>query len=1378
MIKQFHAGYILSSIKESLKNHDDSIDFDNLLKHLSTFDIEFDFDEKNQINSIFSVLNNLISRGLPTFPSIFIENALIKKLKIGKRIISDKTGDITYRLYKKINEKLDLIYKSLFIVDQRIDKSYQPSLDFNSWEKHPGSEYEEIFYNNVLQKIFGEYSQQLIESQREISTILKFSGEKEEKFNKNLGEIKNSFYNQRVDFSFQFPNSSSFKNGLVIEIDGSQHNEPSQITLDKKRDEAVEKNGWDKTIRIKTSEIDNIESDKIESILNFLEHPYAKKIKENFENKIWEKEWGLKALQIALTPLSIARIQKTLIFLIENKALDLKAKKWNIAIIERDVPCGFLAIKDFKILVKNLFDLEGKRRQLPKINLKIYYTPEFTNCILNSNVKTELVNNPINNFRADVVLDLSILQRTGFSKIEKEFVNKVKYNKKVVIRSVHSIKINHTIKSAKPIKYKIPKEEQPKPLVYFLRNIFRKNAFLPGQVDILRRSLRFKDIIALLPTGAGKSLTYQLSALLQPGVVMIVDPLISLMRDQKENLKDFGIDSTVFINSSLRAIERNDASEKMVKGFYQFIFISPERLQIAKFRKYLSRMDETKFTYVVVDEAHCVSEWGHDFRTAYLRLGKNARKYCHTLVRKRNSEGELKDEVPIIALTGTASFDVLKDVKIELGFNINDESSIVRPLKYERKELEYRVIKTDDKKNSRSLPIKLLKETVADKKQEKLFEILNNLPNLKWDNGKYENLSEFFDQRLDYKNSGIVFCPHAKWIFGVKDIYYKFLNINKEFEDITSYYASKLSDEIELEKIQDQFKKDELLLLVSTNAFGMGIDKPNIRFTIHFNMPQSIESFYQEAGRAGRDKNKAYNFIIYSDTQIKEKFRDDEETHTVDKSFMLSFFYNSFRGEEKEKRILYNLFDKIAYPDKRKLDKLIELVEENFDEDIKFATWFKNGDRLYVNGPVYPKGYGYIDLNTEECKHQNIALKKILDNDTKAKNFVERVYQFLIKQKRLNNSNKNISFKKWILSRKSKDSIIGIEKTLNGMKLHIPTNIYIGFKNKDFQEVAEILGENDTAWDEDLVSEANGYAFKFDDFKQNLERVYYNKTNKELRFSPEQLTIIDQKYKSIRDKNDTFKAVYRLSIIGVIDDYEVDYKYKIITAKISKKTDEEYIENIKKYKAKYAIKDEINKVKQDILNTEGNTILQKCCNYLIDYVYETIAKKRKNAIDTMEDAIVNGFDNLDYFKSQINTYFDSKYLPELSSSFKENKIETVWYFISEAKDVDSLKHLEGACRRLLDDNPDSPILILLRSYSRFLLDINIEQTKLDFAKAWDLLKEQKNWSRNEYMKNFSKFYVYIIKFDKSMEGYLNPILLNEHKNWFKTFNKKIVKGVL
>jgi len=223
-------------------------------------------------------------------------------------------------------------------------------------------------------------------------------------------------------------------------------------------------------------------------------------------------------------------------------------------------------------------------------------------------------------------------------------------------------------------------QNQVKLLEKFVQDIFRKKGFRPGQVEILNRALQTKSVIGLLPTGSGKSLTYQLAVLLQPGMSIVVDPIKSLMKDQYEGLLNNKIDCCVYINSSLNQKERQLAIKRINNASVLFAFVSPERLQDDVFRKQLietSQINKNYFSYCIIDEAHCVSEWGHDFRTSYLRLGDNARNFCKTKSEK---------EIPFFALTATASYDVLADIQREL--KIEDENSIVRLEKLDRPELQ------------------------------------------------------------------------------------------------------------------------------------------------------------------------------------------------------------------------------------------------------------------------------------------------------------------------------------------------------------------------------------------------------------------------------------------------------------------------------------------------------------------------------------------------------------------------------------------------------------------------------------------------------------------------------------------------------------------
>jgi ATP-dependent DNA helicase RecQ len=238
-------------------------------------------------------------------------------------------------------------------------------------------------------------------------------------------------------------------------------------------------------------------------------------------------------------------------------------------------------------------------------------------------------------------------------------------------------------------------------LEYFLYTIFRYPKFKFLQVPIISKALQGKSCIGLLSTGGGKSLIFQLAGLLQPGITLIVNPIKSLMLDQFDELNKIKIDSARFINSKLSPVEKRKVQNRFENGEFLFTFVSPERFVIEEFRKVLASCERNKvyFSYVVIDEAHCVSEWGHDFRTAYLALGRNAMEHCKTKSGKK---------VPLLALTATASFDVLADIQRELKGKHEEDKVLEEDIidgvgKKIRHELNYKIVPVDIIEESRRL---------------------------------------------------------------------------------------------------------------------------------------------------------------------------------------------------------------------------------------------------------------------------------------------------------------------------------------------------------------------------------------------------------------------------------------------------------------------------------------------------------------------------------------------------------------------------------------------------------------------------------------------------------------------------------------------------
>lgn len=383
------------------------------------------------------------------------------------------------------------------------------------------------------------------------------------------------------------------------------------------------------------------------------------------------------------------------------------------------------------------------------------------------------------------------------------------------------------------------KEVLPQDVTYFLTYLFGHEELREGQFEAVSRAMTGKDAIVLLPTGHGKSAAFQLASMLMPGVTIVIDPILSLIDDQIDNLRKAGIDRAVGISSQIEDPDlRSDIIAAFGKGEYLFCYVAPERFQTSEFRNTLRTLTVgTPVALLAIDEAHCVSEWGHDFRTAYLNIGRTSREYC------RDQKGRVP---PLLALTGTASHAVLKDVQREL--QIEDFEAIITPRTFDRQELRFAVFR------SRSA-----------EKMDVLKGILK-----RWMPDRFGiDPQSFFEPSGGGTRSGIVFCPFVGTDFGVMEVSSR---LSGELQRPVGIYSGKpprnwarSRNWVEHKKATAHgFKNNAFPLLVATKSFGMGIDKPNIRYTVHFGIPVSIESFYQEAGRAGRDRRDAYCCVIVS----------------------------------------------------------------------------------------------------------------------------------------------------------------------------------------------------------------------------------------------------------------------------------------------------------------------------------------------------------------------------------------------------------------------------------------------------------------------------------------------------------------------------------
>lgn len=1360
MIYQQIAGFASDFLFELCNNNYQGIDWKNVLAFLSHFDIETN--EELRLDSCIpetAVLSNLISRGIPTKASLFVENELCRKINWTKAEINRKIGTIRYVLNASGTANSDNILRCLCVIDPRLHPKteIQDRLKFNiqTWERHPDPGAEDRFFYDVLPDIMGnEFILQLIEPQREIQNIIKFGYTENERFNIKYQNSLSDFYSQRVDFAVQFPRNTDMReNGMVIEIDGYQHEFPVQQNLDKLRDSTITQIGWQPTQRIRTTELNNIPQAIQENIRTYFNNPYSLLIKDNYLNPLFNGQEGLRALQLALSPIGVARIQKLILNLIDSNFLSLNQVKWNIAVVERDVPCADLAICDLVQQLRNLYKLEGFEKPIPEINIKLFNTNQFKDCELCHGLEYSELTKSMGElyFKADIVIDISLLQKRSFSELPNDFIVSLGNPKVFYIRSSYSPQKQREINCTKPIQYGSLLNENGyyiniKPIKYFIRNIFRKIGFRDGQIEILNRALKRKNVIALLPTGAGKSITYQLASLLQPGITLIIDPIKSLMKDQNDNLIDSGIDNTVFINSTIKETsERKNRIDKMVKGVFQFVFISPERLQIEEFREALLEMPnkEKYFSYCVIDEAHCVSEWGHDFRTAYLKLGANARKYCKT------SDGI---DIPILGLTGTASFDVLSDVRRELGLE-DDPESIVRPRSSERKELKFHVIQANQAVAGQTNWERW--RNYASAKNVSLLDLLMKMPSI------YNmSINEFYSRNSYNTYCGLVFCPHKDSNYGVKEVSNLIARTIQQLSNLTGMYAGAFGNDENgaelLAKTQDDFKKNTISLLVATKAFGMGIDKPNIRYTIHFNMPHSIEAFYQEAGRAGRDKNEAYCYILYTGLPMTSE-------ETIDNYLNLSFWNEAFKGEEKEKRIIFELLQQVTYPEKNKINEINELVSNEFPKlqiPIKLNNYFKgNVAWLYFNGPEYKQRIGYYNYQTDTIA---VDVDGMNADENVCKDIMNEIIKYLKENKPT-----DINLRSWLSQTELPDPKDGIERLLENMVINSSQIVLdVGFENNMVKLMSDLLISYNQIYNQNWVKNNISFCNDYSSFRKKINANISENDN--IRLS--------SFFKKIRTETDTYKAIYRLSIIGVIDEFSVDYKSRSIKIIFSKKHDTEYIRNLQNYISRYVSREKALQIPEEVLEREGQTVIQKCLGYLISFIYNNIARKRRQAINVMEEgcklAIEKGNKEFQQF---VNTYFDSKYYVQFSEFLNDYTIDQLFIFLLQTEGTkDNLLHLRGACDRLSIENPDNGMFCVLGATADLLLyDGGTKNVATEITKGWYLIKTNLKLSQKDFTASFSRYYEVVVGYNSIVKNHLNLEILRIHHKWVIDNSNKI-----
>ncbi len=458
------------------------------------------------------------------------------------------------------------------------------------------------------------------------------------------------------------------------------------------------------------------------------------------------------------------------------------------------------------------------------------------------------------------------------------------------------------------------------------------SSFRPMQEDIIQSAVDGNDTLALLPTGGGKSLCYQVPGMAMEGLCIVVSPLIALMKDQVQALRDKGI-KAVGIYHGLSKAEIDNAVDNCVYGDVKFLYMSPERLATDLIR---SRIVKMKVNLLAIDEAHCISQWGYDFRPPYLRIAEIRELIPHT---------------PLLALTATATRQVVTDIQDKLGFS----KPKVFQKSFERKNLAYVVFKEEDK-------------------LRKLLKVANNV------NG-----------------TGVVYVRNRKRTREIADWLMQ-QGISADF-----YHAG--LDSRERDARQDAWMKERTRVIVSTNAFGMGIDKPNVRFVVHMDLPDSPEAYFQEAGRGGRDGNKAYAILLFNQSDLIDLRKFHERSFPPLKDIKtiyncLGNYYQLAMGSGKDQSMP---FDMVAFANHYHMDPFLVFNALGFLEKEGYLAvsealsnpsrimFMVNNEALYrfqVANPRYDpfikvllRSYSGLFTEFSKIREQDIARRSGIDTE-------------------------------------------------------------------------------------------------------------------------------------------------------------------------------------------------------------------------------------------------------------------------------------------------------------------------------------------------------------------------------------------------------------
>ncbi len=1326
---QLQAGYFVNAIyKEFLKGKQKN-DVKKLLFHLSHFDLITDSDlTVNNPDGIVVTLNNLISRGLPTFASTFIEDRIATTFIKTKKVTEDNKFS-----YQFVNDELnEEIFRSLFIIDPRIKIDDLPAEFFKNKDTKQ-------FLKEFLPINIGEFFAQIAVKDRIAEDIFKNSDENTSFLGRDC-----EHNDEKFDLSFELPYKINQTRGLNIQFSSPKEELHTDFLGREKFLQKLSHIGWNSNVIV--TDLNNQDDENIQKIISFTFDDYFDNLRKNYSTPLYNSEYGLNAMQIALTPLAVARLQKTILSFILSGDLSLTAKEWNIAVIERDVPAAFLAVEDLQQHFKHLFQLEGKGRKLPKINLSIYYTDEFETAELNVLYQGEIA--PISEFpskkKFDLLIDLSILMRSAIDNTEITTNAKVKAK----IRSVSYLRKKRDFITAEPFPYVInfyentsktsdQKAEENRTiedLNFFFKNLFHRNKISFFQYRFLSKILSGKNSLCVVPNSEEKDILYKFATLLQPAVALIVTPLMSTLKQQFDELFEYQIDAASYYSASTQKIyDKYEALNKLKHGRSLYNYITPDRLHLPEFRNVLREMQQNNvaLSFVVVDEAHCASEWSHDFRPLYGTIPRNLE-----IIFGKNFK------TPFACLTEIASYDVVENIKYL--YNIDEEQ----------------VLKIDS--SFSQLNFKIYKDN---------FELKQTSPTI---------IQELLENKIKKHRDTI----ENKTVIISSDTSLAASNAQKDNLQVAEFQGTigdKLRTISTLKSRQSyrnlrSFNKGETDVLSAIFSVGIGV-KLNAKKLILSNIPTSIEHFIQTLGRLQNNEKIEVN-ILFSDQPISKTISEiefNDEGDLIEKEFSAeinieelsrrNIFRKLYGTAKKTNKILHEIMDTVTYPTESIGDILVRRIRYSYDMWVRLESQpQENPVKLYVYDDQ-DDILGFIDFEKDEINNTAHASKRDIADQILA--FLKFDIEKIVSS--------GIEIFQILDDEISMSPTTGINGIWTSLKKNEQATLTLEFYNDTAKIVKKIKKQKDISVHLNQIIDLYEFSDGIDSFLSNFKEKFelsaaqYKEINLD----------IQKLYWSFRNFFDTLIVVYRLFSIGILDDFIIDYQNQQFTLILTKKSDTQIINNIYNILARYISKNQAFRVYEKLPQIKGETIISKSLRFYEKFVNDYIYRKRLLSNEKMLQLISENTENTDRILPFINSYFYAKYIYDLENVIKNNDFSPVEnYFIDENLIKDDILHLNKSSEILLNTYENNHILLIINGVSGIIANSEKNEKLPEYieklAQGLSIYRQKAGEENTNISEKIEFMFDVMTKFNIEIRTKIEDLLiLKIHSHWLANFNKQI-----